>query len=76
MPSTLIVDLRISADEFLRHYKGSARHVSCHARDGRRVQFPTAILQRFVSHDGINGSFKLELDDNNKLIAVSRIGQP
>lgn len=73
MPSTLIVDLRISADEFLRHYRGSARHVSCHARDGRRVQFPTSILQRFVSHQGINGSFKLELDDNNKLIAVSRL---
>lgn len=76
MSNTLIVDLRISADEFLRHYKGSARHVSCRARDGRRVQFPTAILQRFVSHDGINGSFRLELDDNNKLISVSQIGRP
>lgn len=76
MSQTLIVDLRISADEFLRHYKGSARHVSCRARDGRRVQFPTGILQRFVSHDGINGSFKLELDDNNKLISVAQIGRP
>jgi hypothetical protein len=76
MSNTLIVDLRISAEEFLRHYKGSARHVSCRARDGRRVQFPTSILQRFVSHDGINGSFRLELDDNNKLISVSQIGRP
>ena len=75
MPHTLIVDLRISADEFLRHYQGSARHVSCRARDGRRVQFPTSILQRFVSREGINGSFKLELDDNNKLIAVSQISK-
>ncbi|MBC52676.1 MAG: hypothetical protein CMQ34_02455 [Gammaproteobacteria bacterium] len=76
MSNILIVDLHISADEFLRHYQGAARHVSCRARDGRRVQFPTAILQRFVSHSGIHGSFKLELDDNNKLISVSQIGQP
>ncbi|OFE12562.1 hypothetical protein PHACT_04940 [Pseudohongiella acticola] len=75
MSRTLIVDLRISADEFLRHYQGSARHVSCYARDGRRVQFPTSILQRFISHNGIAGSFKLELDENNKLISVSQVGK-
>ena len=76
MSNSLIVDLHISADEFLRHYRGSARQVTCRARDGRRVQFPTSILQRFVSHDGIHGSFRLELDDNNKLISVSQIGRP
>lgn len=74
MPNTIIVDLSIGADEFLRHYQGSARHVACVARDGRRVQFPTSILQRFVTHSGIRGSFLLQLDDNNKLLSVERIG--
>lgn len=73
MSHTLIVDLYISAEDYLRHYQGSVRQVSCEARDGRRVRFPTAILQRFVTHNGIQGSFKLEVDDDFKLIGIRRI---
>ena len=73
MPQSLIVDLHIDADEFLRHYQGSAKQVVCTARDGRRVRFPTGILQRFISRSGIHGAFRIEFDDNNKLVAIQRI---
>lgn len=73
MPQALIVDLYISAEDFLRHYQGSARQVSCEARDGRRVRFPTVILQRFVGHDGVRGSFRIEVDDDYKLVSIRRI---
>ena len=73
MPKTLIVDLHIPADEFLRHYRGSVNKVICTARDGRKVQFPSAILQRFVTRDGIHGSFRLHIDDNHKLVSVQQI---
>lgn len=74
MPQSVIVDLHISADEFLRHYQGAARQVSCHSRDGRRIRFPTSILQRFVRHDGIHGTFRIDIDENNKLLEVHQIG--
>lgn len=73
MSQTLIVDLHISADEYLRHYQGSAKQVVCIARDGRRVRFPTNILQRFVSHGGIQGAFRIEIDDDSKLVSILRI---
>lgn len=73
MPQTLIIDLHISADEYLRHYRGSVNKVICTARDGRKVQFPSGILQRFVTRDGIHGSFRLLIDDNNKLVDAEKI---
>lgn len=73
MPKTLVVDLRISADQYLRHYQGSVKQVVCTARDGRKVQFPSGVLQKFVTRDGISGSFRFEIDDNNKLVSVTRI---
>ncbi|MHA7878321.1 MAG: DUF2835 domain-containing protein [Saccharospirillum sp.] len=73
MPQSLIIDLHISADEFLRHYQGAAKQVACQARDGRSVRFPTNILQRFVRHDGIHGTFRIDIDENNKLIDVQQL---
>lgn len=74
MPQSLIIDLHISADEYLRHYRGSVNKVICTARDGRKVQFPSGVLQRFVTRDGIHGTFRLQIDDNNKLVGVERVG--
>lgn len=73
MPKTLIVDLHISAEQYLRHYQGAVRQVICNSRDGRKVQFPSGVLQKFVTHDGISGSFRFEIDDNNKLLSVNKI---
>lgn len=73
MSQSIIVDLYISADEYLRHYQGNVHNVVCQARDGRRVRFPSRILQRFVSHGGVQGSFRIEFDDNNKLVGVRRL---
>lgn len=73
MSKSLIVDLRISAEQYLRHYQGSVKQVICTSRDGRKVQFPSGVLQKFVTHDGISGSFRFDIDDNNKLVSVTRI---
>lgn len=73
MSKVLIVDLRISAEQYLRHYQGAVRQVVCTSRDGRKVQFPSATLQKFVTHDGISGSFRFEIDDHNKLVSVTRL---
>ncbi len=73
MSQSLIVDLSISADEYLSHYKGQARYVICHSRDGRRVRFPSSVLQRFVLRDGIRGSFCIEFDNNNRLVSFRRL---
>jgi hypothetical protein len=70
----LVIDLHISRDEYLRWYQGGARAVNAVARDGRRVNFPAASLQRFVGHDGVHGTFAIHFDQNNRLERVERLG--
>ena len=67
------MDLKISRDEYLRWYRGTARSVIAKSRDGRKVSFPADALQGFVSHSGVNGTFAIHFDHNNKLQKVERL---
>ena len=69
----VIVDLIISADEMLRYYRGDASGVSTTARDGRSVRFPASALRDFVDSDGVNGSFAIYFDAENKLEKIKRL---
>lgn len=70
---SLIVDLSISAEKYLRVYEGSAKHVIAYDRTGLRVQFPVGILRPYVSRDGIIGSFSIEFDKDNKFYSIKKI---
>lgn len=74
MAQSIVVDLRISADEWLRLYRGEALNVVARARDGRTVRFPAGILRPFVSHDGVYGSFMIEFSQDGKFSRVERLG--
>ena len=69
----MIVDIHISADEYVRWYQGGVRFVSAVARDGRRVNFPASSLQPFVQHTGVHGTFAIHFDQHNKLQRVERL---
>ncbi len=72
--STVIFDMRISREQFLAWYRGARRIVSVRARDGRVIHFPANILQPYVTHDGIQGSFALHFDEQNKFRSIERLG--
>ncbi|HYG23721.1 MAG TPA: DUF2835 domain-containing protein [Verrucomicrobiae bacterium] len=59
-------ELSISPDEFLEYYRGGVRHAVGVSRSGQRVQFPASLLQRFITPDGIRGTFVLTCDENHK----------
>ena len=65
--------LQLSAEDFLRHYQGAASTVLVGADDGRRIQIPASNLRPFVGQQGIQGRFEIELDQNNKLINISKL---
>lgn len=71
--SYVIIDIRISADEYLKMYQGLARDVVTYARDGRKVRFPAKILQRFVMRDGVYGSFAIQFDEQHKFRSIERL---
>lgn len=69
----IVVDLHISAEEWLRLYRGEALNVAARSRDGRSVRFPARILQSFVAHEGIRGSFLIEFDERGKFQHISKL---
>ena len=58
--------LHISADQYLDYYRGVVREVIVRCTSGQTVQFPAALLQRFVTPDGVHGRFALTCDENHK----------
>lgn len=74
LAESIIVDVAISRDEWLRVYKGDALRARGVARDGRSVVFPVGILQRFMDHDGVYGSFVITYDGEGKFHSIQKIG--
>jgi hypothetical protein len=70
---TLIIDLHIPADEWLRLYRGQAHIVRARSRDGRSVQFPANILSRFTSREGVQGSFIIRFTEEGKFHSIDRV---
>ncbi len=66
-------DLRITADQFLHYYRGTARHVVVRCTTGQRVQFPASLLQQFVTTEGISGHFALTCDEHNRNARLERL---
>ena len=69
----IIVDLFIPADEYLALYRGAVRDVVCRSRDGLTVRFPAKILQPYVRHEGVRGSFSINFDQANKFHSIHKL---
>ena len=69
----LIFSLSISADAYLEYYKGSVKHVLAKSQDGRSVRFPANAIQKFLTHEGVHGRFRMLFDENHKLISIEKI---
>ena len=69
----IVVDIAINADEYLKSYRHSGAIVTTRCRLGRRVQFPANILQRFVTHAGISGSFRICFNGAGKFVSIEQL---
>jgi hypothetical protein len=65
--------LRLDAQDFLPYYSGEVKVISVLADDGRRIEFPAGQLRQFVQHEGIEGHFEIEFDDNNRMKGLRRL---
>ena len=70
---SIIVQLRIGADEFQRLYTGTIKDVVSRSQDGLRVRFPANILRPYVTHDGVSGRFHIHFDDDNRFQGIEKI---
>lgn len=72
--ASLIVDIHLPKEEYLKVYQSYVRQVRAVARSGESVRFPVTVLQPFLGHDGIRGSFELHFDGNNKYVDIKKLG--
>ncbi len=70
---TVEFDLRITADDWLAYYRGTARYVVTRSLDGRRVRFPARLLHRYLDHSGIYGRFRLHYDAEGHSHGLERL---
>jgi hypothetical protein len=68
--------LQITPEEYLDYYRGTIRHVIVRCATGQTVQFPASLLQRFVTPEGIHGTFALTCDDHYKCVGLQRLASP
>lgn len=71
--SVIVVDLAISAEQYLSYYTGQVKTVVGRSVDGRTVRFPANILQHVVSHEGVYGRFAIEFDAYGKFVQIKRL---
>jgi hypothetical protein len=65
--------LSLSYDQYLKVYQGIAKNVSVIADDGRRIAFPAGKVRPFLTKQGINGHFEMELTPENKFICIKKL---
>lgn len=70
---TLTLDISIPADRYEALYSGAVKDVQAVSREGLSVRFPGRILQKFLNHQGVHGTFVIEFDDANKFKAIKKI---
>ncbi|WP_271411753.1 DUF2835 domain-containing protein [Pseudomonas sp. Q1-7] len=72
MPS-LVLDISLTADEFLAVYQGRANRVLLRSRDGRKVSLPAHHLRAHLDHAGVCGTFVLDFSADGKLLNLRRL---
>ena len=71
--SSIRFRLAIPAEDYLAYYQGSAQVVVARSEDNKTIRFPASAIRKFVTRDGIFGSFEITYDENNRLISIQSI---
>ncbi|HFE39478.1 MAG TPA: DUF2835 family protein [Gammaproteobacteria bacterium] len=68
--------IQLNYHQFLAVYQGHAQHVIARAHDGRRLRFPADILKPYLTREGIQGTFVIQYDQNNKFQSLVKLTSP
>jgi len=54
-------------------YEGWARYILVESDQGLKLQLPAANFREHVTRNGIHGRFRVEVDANNKILALRKL---
>lgn len=70
---SVVVSLSISAEEYLKQYRHASAVVVTRCHQGKTVRFPANLLQRFVTHSGIKGTFRIQFAESGKFLGIEKV---
>ena len=65
--------LNLSPQQLLRYYQGSASAIQVTSHCGRLLRFPASRLRPFITRQGIEGTFLLAVDDQNRFLSLKKL---
>ena len=65
--------LNLSADKYKAFYQGQVQNIQVLSHEGKTIRFPASAVRQFLTAEGVYGEFAIEIDENNKLLGVSRV---
>lgn len=65
-------EMALSAAETRSIYGGKSRYILVESAQGLKLQLPAVNFRSHVSAEGIQGKFSVEIDANNKIIALNK----
>jgi len=66
-------DMALSAQKTQAIYEGRARYILVESDQGIKLQLPAVNFYRHVTATGIQGRFNVDIDDDNKIIALRKL---
>lgn len=74
MPNQLIrFSLFLSYEQYMAYYQGVAQTVTVIADDGRAIVFPARNIRPYLTKEGIQGYFEMELTPQNRFIEIRKL---
>ena len=67
-----VFQIRITTDSWLEFYRRPGANVVATSFDGRRIQFKAKHLQKFITHNGVSGTFVLSIDGDQNFVSLER----
>ena len=68
-----LFDLRITPENWVEFYRKPSATVVATTYHRQKIQFQARHLQRFVTRNGIRGTFRLTIDANNDFVSLEAV---
>ena len=68
-----VFSIAVSREEYLKYYSGRAAAIRTRTNEGLIIEFPARALTPWITHSGIQGTFSITFDENNRLTEIKRI---
>lgn len=66
-------NMALSAQKTESLYQGQARYLLVESDAGLKLQLPATNFRGYIGADGINGRFRVSIDDQNRIIELIRL---